>query len=221
MAKHGRRDDIHETPDVSHIQNPEVSHERSDVNIKSIIVFAVGLAFLTGIVLLLMSLMYNVLDKREREREGEPAPMALTDKEQVPPEPRLQAAPGYGVDVDKNQRKELEEKGFRVDENGRVDLSLREPQAEMKVMRERWQAELEGKQPDRQTGQPRLSIEDAKRALVQQGLQTRQNMQGAQVKENAAPSTQSQQGQPAMDVRGGQDLPSFWSSGQQTEKRDQ
>ena len=36
MARRGQRDDIHETPDVSHIQNPDVTHEESDVNVKAI-----------------------------------------------------------------------------------------------------------------------------------------------------------------------------------------
>jgi hypothetical protein len=214
MKKSGRRDDIHETPDVSHIQNPDVSHERSDVNVKSIIIFAVGLAVLTGVVIGLMSVMYNVLDAREKEQEGTPAPMALTEKEHTPPEPRLQAAPGFGVDVDKNHRAELEEKGYRVDENGRVDLSLREPQAEMRVVRERWEQELEGKQPDRKSGQPRIPIKQAMQMLVQQGVPTRQpatQQQGAQA---------SQPGAQPMDQHG-MELPSFWSSGQQTEKRDQ
>jgi hypothetical protein len=212
MKKSGRRDDIHETPDVSHIQNESVSHERSDVNVKSIIIFAVGLAVLTGVVLVLMSLMYNVLEAREKEQEGQRAPMALTEKEHMPPEPRLQAAPGFGVDVDKNQRTKLEEQGYMVDENGRVDLSLREPQAEMKVVRQRWQEELEGKQPDRQTGQPRMPINQAMQLLIQQGVPTRQQgQQGAQG---------NQQPVKPMDEHG-MEMPSFWSSGQQTEKRDQ
>ncbi|HEV7860644.1 MAG TPA: hypothetical protein VGO91_18640 [Pyrinomonadaceae bacterium] len=211
MKKSGRRDDIHETPDVSHIQNEDVSHERSDVNVKSIIIFAVGLAVLTGIVLVLMSLMYNVLDAREREQEGPRAPMALTENEHMPPEPRLQAAPGFGVDVDKNQRTKLEEQGYIVDENGRVNLSLREPQAEMKVVRQRWQEELEGQQPDRQTGQQRMPINQAMQMLIQQGVPTRQPAQGTQG---------NQQAVKPMDEHG-MELPSFWSAGQQTEKRDQ
>jgi uncharacterized protein YgiM (DUF1202 family) len=212
MKKSGqKRDDIHETPDVSHIQNPDVSHERSDVNLKSIIAFAAGLAVLTGVVLVLMSVMYNVLDERERKQEGQPAPMALTEKEHTPPEPRLQAAPEFGVDVDKINVAEMREKGYRVNDNGRVDLSLREPQAELKVVRERWQQELEGKQPDRQTGQARIPIDQAKQMLIQQGVPTRQPAQQQQGNGQAV--------QP-MDQHG-MEMPSFWSSGQQTEKRDQ
>jgi hypothetical protein len=222
MKKSGRRDDIHETPDVSHIQNEDVSHERSDVNVKSIIIFAVGLAVLTGVVLLLMSLMYNVLDAREREQEGERPPMALTENEHMPPEPRLQAAPGFGVDVDKNQRTKLEEQGYIVDENGRVNLSLREPQAEMKVVRQRWNEELEGKQPDRQTGQQRMPINQAMQLLIQQGVPTRaqQGMQDASERAKQGGQQGNQQTVKPMDEHG-MELPSFWSAGQQTEKRDQ
>jgi hypothetical protein len=215
MKKSGRkRDDIHETPDVSHIQNPDVSHERSDVNLKSIIAFAAGLAVLTGVVLVLMSVMYKVLDERERKQEGQPPPMALTEKEHTPPEPRLQAAPEFGVDVDKTHVAEMREKGYRVDDNGRVDLSLREPQAELKVVRERWQQELEGKQPDRQTGAPRIPIDQAKQMLIQQGVPTRQPAQQQQGAQGNGQVVQP------MDQHG-MEMPSFWSSGQQTEKRDQ
>lgn len=207
MKKSGRSDDIHETPDVSHIQNPDVSHERSDVNIKSILIFAAGLVGLAVAVHLLILVMYRTLDAREAKEEGQPAPMALTGKEHIPPEPRLQAAPGFGVEVDKNNRDAVEKMGYKIDENGRADLSRKEPQAEMKVVRQQWEQELKGG-ADRQTGQPRMPIEQAMQMLVQQGVPTRQAGQGAQ-------------GSQPTDGHSSADIPSFWSAGQQMEKREQ
>ncbi|HEY0006958.1 MAG TPA: hypothetical protein VGB17_19415 [Pyrinomonadaceae bacterium] len=197
MARFGKKDDIHVTPDTSHIHNPDVSHEESDVNIKSIVIFAVGLLAMGLVVHILMLFMYRALDAREAAKEGQPPPMALTSKEQVPPEPRLQAAPGWGVSVGKSDTAKLKEQGYRVNQEGQVDLELREPQAEMKVMRQVWEAELKGG-TDSQTGQRRMSIDEAKQRLVQQGLPTRPVQDGKQ-KSQAI------------------EAPTFWSSGQRTE----
>src|SRR5919199_3566938 len=94
-------DDIHMTPDVSYIQNPDVSHESSDVNVRSIIIFAGGLFLFGVIVHILMLLMFNYMEKRaERDEAAHPrGPMAITQKEMMPPEPRLQLAPGFGVSL--------------------------------------------------------------------------------------------------------------------------
>jgi hypothetical protein len=207
------RDDIHETPDVSHIQNPDVSHEHSDVNIRSIVVFAVGLVAVGLITHVLMLVMYKALDAREAKRKDSARPpMALTEKERIPPEPRLQAAPGFGVDAEKERAEELREAGYRVDQDGRVDLSLREPQAEMRVVRQAWEQQLKGgeKAKDPLTGQPRIPIEQAKQMFLQKQAAD-QSGKGAQ---GGAPPRQ------AVDVQG-LDIPSFWSSGRQTEKSEQ
>ena len=87
-----RKDDIHETPDVTHIQNPDVSHEASDVHVGSIVKFVIGLFVLTVITFVLMKLLYNVWriarPKPTRRRARWPC-----RKERIPPEPRLQALP--------------------------------------------------------------------------------------------------------------------------------
>ena len=127
-----RKDDIHETPDVSHIQNPDVSHEASDVNVGSIIKFVVGLFVLTVVTFVLMKLLFKVLEDRAAKLDPPARPMALTEQERLPPEPRLQAAPGFGVDEGQGKR---------------VNLQLREPQAEYNVLRKMWADVLEGK-PD-------------------------------------------------------------------------
>src|SRR5215210_1260175 len=123
MARHGRRDDIHETPDVSHIQNPDVAHEESDVNVRAILQFVLGLLIFAAVVHVLMWYMLKFFERRQDKRKPPPAPMALTDKERLPPEPRLQGAPGFGVELGNGKRE---------------DLSLKEPTAEMKVVRAEW-----------------------------------------------------------------------------------
>ena len=156
-----KRDDIHETPDVTHIHNPEVSHEASDVNVRAIIQFTVGLLIAMVLVAVLMRLMYNIFEERERKQElkAPAGPMALTDKERLPPEPRLQSAPGFGV---------------TTADGGRKSLELQAPQAEYRELSQEWARQLKEGAKDPQTGATvALPIEQAIKQVVQQGLPAR------------------------------------------------
>src|SRR6185295_14189498 len=116
-----------ETPDVSHIKNPDVTHEASDVNIEGILKFVMGLTVLGVVVFVLMWGMFRLLNAQEAEKEPPAGPMAMTEEERLPPPPRLQAARGFGVKL----------------ENGEwVDLEKREPEAEYRVLREQWERRL-------------------------------------------------------------------------------
>ncbi|PYS52545.1 MAG: hypothetical protein DMF68_01270 [Acidobacteria bacterium] len=186
-------DDIHKTPDVSHIQNPDVSHEASDVNVRSIIIFAVGLFIFGVIVHILMLLMFNYMEKRAESNEAAHprGPMAITQKEMLPPEPRLQLAPGFGVGLGEGKE--------------RINLQLKEPNAEYKELRKIWDDELQGK-PDPGTGKTSMPIDEAMKKIVQDGqLRARTSAQGQQ----------------QIDIHGGMDMPSFMSSGRMGVKRDQ
>src|SRR3972149_11483628 len=92
-----------ETPDVSHIKNVDVTHEASDVSISGILKFVVGLTILTGVVYVLMLLLFNLMNAKavRSEQASPPGPMALTEKERLPPEPRLQGAKGFAEDLAK------------------------------------------------------------------------------------------------------------------------
>ena len=72
----------------------EVAHEASDVNIRAIFGFAAGLATLGAVVYLVVWLFFGYLDRREttasRDRRF---PLAATQEERLPPEPRLQTNP--------------------------------------------------------------------------------------------------------------------------------
>jgi hypothetical protein len=166
MAGRKRKDDIHVTPDVSYIQNPDVSHEASDVNVGSITKFVIGLFVLTVISFLLMRLLYNVLETRAAKADPPPRPMAMSEQERLPPEPRLQAAPGFGVNLGEGK--------------GMINLQLREPQAEYREMRKIWDQALAGK-PDPRTGLVSMPIEDAMKKVTEDGsLKTRPQADGQQ-----------------------------------------
>lgn len=188
MARRGRRDDIHETPDASHIQNPDVTHEESDVNVRAILQFTLGLFIFGAIVLVLMWYMLKFFERRQDRQTPPPGPMALTDKERLPPEPRLQGAPGFGVDLGEGRRE---------------DLALKEPTAEMKVVRAQWDRVLKEGQKDGSGNVVAIPIADAMKQLVEKGQPTR-------------PQTDGQPG-----ITGGIDIPTYQSSGRKMEKRDQ
>src|SRR2546425_2307544 len=116
---------VRETPDVSHIQNLDVTHESSDVNIGGILKFVVGLTIFGIIVQILMWGMFRFFNAQEKEPPQ--GPMAMTKEERLPPEPRLQAAPGFGVKLVNGQW---------------VSLEKREPRAEYRVLREQWESQL-------------------------------------------------------------------------------
>jgi hypothetical protein len=118
---------VTETPDVSHIKNPDVTHEASDVSVSGVAKFVVGLTVLGISVFGLMWVMFGFLNMQEEEKTPKPGPMAMTEQERLPPEPRLQAARGFGVTLENGER---------------VDLQNKEPEAEYRVLREQWERQL-------------------------------------------------------------------------------
>lgn len=170
-----RREDIHTTPDVTYIHNPAVAHEASDVDIKAILKFAVWLLVIGLFVSALMWWMLKFFEAREakREQKAPPGPMALTEKERLPREsvPRLQAAPGYGDDLDIGEGKNLE---------------LQAPDAEYKILSARWREILERGKKDNTTGAiTAVPIEQAKQRVLEQGLPVRPKAPGQKTYEQA------------------------------------
>ncbi len=188
MARNGHkgngRGHVTETPDVSHIKNVDVTHERSDVDVGALLKFVGGLTLMTALVAVLMWGLFAFFQSREsrKERERPPGPMALTREERLPPEPRLQSAPGFGLKL----------------ENGQwVPLEKREPQAEYRALREQWERQLNCKQAEpgghdtvAESGDhadkrveaspaaPCMKIEDAIKRVIQEGLPARKDGAG-------------------------------------------
>ena len=203
-------DDIHVTPDVSYITNPDVEHEHSDVSVGPIAKFVIGLFIFGVVVHVLMWVLFMYFDKREKAVEPPASPLARRDAERLPPEPRLQLAPGFGINLDNGQRVDLSQRAAKPE--------WRIPQAEWKVLREEWEQELTTYDwVDQNAGTVRLPIKDAMRLLVQREQQKAQG-------QPAAPSSQQQQ-QQSPNAQGnaasGENVPSPSSSGRQAEKRNQ
>jgi hypothetical protein len=230
MAKIKKHDEeIHMTPDVSHVSNPDVAHEASDVDVGGIIKFVVGLFVLFAVTLGLMWAMFKFLEARENSLQPKRAPMAMSAQESMPPEPRLQAAPGFGLSdgLTYEDRQKLKEHGdlqkrgeaeaeaapqaedkkpfpYKVDKNGVINLELEEPQAEMRVLARKWRDELEHGKRDEKTGaQVSIPIEEAEKQLIEKGMPSRAG-------------GNNQQG-----VEDGIYMPTYSSSGRMLEKRRQ
>lgn len=179
---------VTETPDVSHIKNVDVTHEMSDVNVGALLKFVLALTIMTVAVYILVLFLFKFLDAQETRNEPPPGPMAMSERESLPPEPRLQAAPGFAEDLAKSAGDPNSDKP-------------RDPLWEIRVLREQWDRVLkEG--PKDQSGRPTgIPIEEAMRKIVEgQGLPSR------------APSSQQDAG------GYGDNLPTAASSGRMSVK---
>ncbi len=67
---------------------PTDRREVSDVQVRPIVTFAIGLVILTGMVLLLTGWLLNYFTARQAERDVPASPLAVTQEK--PPEPRLE-----------------------------------------------------------------------------------------------------------------------------------
>ncbi|HQZ95895.1 MAG TPA: hypothetical protein PLP21_06220 [Pyrinomonadaceae bacterium] len=125
-------------------------YEENEIQLKGIIGFAVGLFLLIVITFGLMWAFLNVL--KDYSKEGVVAnPMAMSEKERLPPEPRLQAAPGFGVESEK----------------GWVNLELGAPQAEYRELQKQWAKAWEEGHKDPKTGMvTMMPIKEAKEKFL-------------------------------------------------------
>lgn len=73
--------------------NPEVHHEESDVNIRGILMFGVGLIVVAVIIQLVVGALFKYFDIREARQATPEYPLAAAQENRLPPEPRLQTNP--------------------------------------------------------------------------------------------------------------------------------
>jgi hypothetical protein len=143
-----------ETPDVSHIRNVEVTHEKSDISVRGVLTFAVVLTVATIAISLGLVVLFNFFNAQEA-KEPRPGPMALTREERLPPEPRLQAAPGFAITTEDGQRRNLE---------------LSAPQTEYQVLRQQWEENLKTGLKDQSGNVVGMPINNAMEKVVSEGL---------------------------------------------------
>ena len=144
------------------------SYEQNIIGLRGIVYFGVGLLLLIVVTFVLMFYLLNVMEDQSRQEKDSMLPMHREAIEKnrdafLPPEPRLQAAPGFGVEG----------------QNGRVNLELKAPQSEWLELEKNWKSLLENGQKDRKTGTVvSLPIEEAKKRLLQDNIKARPAEQG-------------------------------------------
>lgn len=141
------------TDTVADLNKP---YEENEIQIKGILWFGVGLFLLIVVTFGLMWSLIGVMD--DYLRSDSTNPMAMSDQERLPPEPRLQGAPGFGVESDK----------------GRVNMELSIPQAEWRELRRQWDELLKNGRKDAKTGMGSvMPIDEAKKKFLEQGVKAR------------------------------------------------
>src|SRR5690349_15509335 len=85
----------HERPvqPIPPLENPEVTHETGDVDVKSITVFGIALVLLCIIAFGLLLGLFRFFESREEVQQRPPRPGINYDARKLPPQPRLQSAP--------------------------------------------------------------------------------------------------------------------------------
>ena len=136
----------------------ERPYEQNVVGLKGIVYFGVGLLLLIIITFALMWVFLSVLEKDAAATKKSTNPMAMSDKEKLPPEPRLQLAPGFGVEGD----------------GGKMNLELRAPQAEYLEVKKLWDKEWKEGQKDARTGAMiSMPIDKAKELVLQRPIKAK------------------------------------------------
>ncbi|HVN81645.1 MAG TPA: hypothetical protein VMW38_21840 [Terriglobia bacterium] len=136
-----------ETP-LAHPQprNPDVAYEHRDLDFRTIVKFAVALVIFTCVGFIYLWGLFSYFQKKSANQELKP-PLLASERRRLPPEPRLQGAPGNEI-------------------SGAMELQKFRRQEDRQLRSYGW--------VDRKAGVVRIPIEEAKARLLKRGLPTRQ-----------------------------------------------
>ena len=156
MGSHGKKVEI----DLSK------GYEKNEIELKGIIITVIALFITCVVSFWLMWVLQNYMEDAWTKADKENArPLGLNPEEKLPPEPRLQAAPGFGVDSP----------------TGRINLELKHPQAEMEELNKIWAKEEKEGQKVVKDGKEiivTLPIAEAKKKLLEQGVKATTDSKG-------------------------------------------
>lgn len=135
-----------------------IPYEQNEIQLKGIFGFAIGLFLLIVITFALMWAFLGALNDNARENAGPKNPLGKSDRERLPPEPRLQLAPGFGVESEK----------------GWVNMELLPPAAEYNELKKQWDELWEHGQKDKKTGIVTIMpIETAKQRFLAENVKAK------------------------------------------------
>lgn len=84
----------HEHDRAAEIENEEIQHEESDVNIRSIFGFGIGLFVVAVVIHVAIYVLFVFFTNQEAKANASPQyPLAAGQESRLPPEPRLQTNP--------------------------------------------------------------------------------------------------------------------------------
>src|SRR4030081_3439921 len=106
-----------------------------------------------------------------RSVEPPPSPMALTEKDRLPPEPRLQGAPGFAEDLEKTTATKKEESGNAITAGA---AQPKDALYEIGILRRHWNDVLTNGPVDQSGKRYGMPIEEAKEEILKQGLPVRE-----------------------------------------------
>ncbi|MBX7172619.1 MAG: hypothetical protein K1X72_16745 [Pyrinomonadaceae bacterium] len=148
MGSHGKKVEI----------DTSKGYEKNEIQLRGIVVTTIALFLTCVVAFYLMYVLQNYMEAAWTESDKQTAhPMERSAKDKLPPEPRLQAAPGFGVDSP----------------NGRINLELKPPQAEWRELQKIWAKESAEGQKVAKDGKETiitLPIAEAKKQLLSQGV---------------------------------------------------
>jgi len=158
------KEHVTETPDTSYIKNVDVTHEVSDVYIGGIAKFVVSLTVLMVVSFVLMWALFKILESKSTDPPR--SPMALSDKDRLPPEPRLQGAPGFAEELDKS----VTTGGGKPAESPEISRGRlpRDPLWEIRLLRAQWADVLKNGPVDQNGQHYGMPIEKAKDEILKQ-----------------------------------------------------
>jgi hypothetical protein len=111
-------------------------YEENEIKLGGIIGFGIGLLVLVSITFVLMAIMKNVMEDQFLAGDKVDPMVSTKAIDKLPPEPRLQGAPGFGVDG----------------KDGRINLELQIPQAEYRAQMKMWDEIEQNGHKDAKTG---------------------------------------------------------------------
>jgi hypothetical protein len=155
-----------ETPDVSHIGNPDVQHEKNDVNIFAIARFVAGLSIATLAVFALMLGMLKAMTVIAEYNDAPVSPMARTAEERLPQGGiRLQGAQGHAFSKEDVTRDPKIQEQILDKE---LDFKLDRPQMEWEIYSKYKLKETHSYGTDSRTpGEVRIPVDRAKELLLE------------------------------------------------------
>jgi hypothetical protein len=136
----------------------EKPYEQNVIGFRGIVYFAIGLFLLIVITFGLMWALLGVFEDQAKIDKGSNNPMLQSERDRLPVEPRIQGAPGFGVDGP----------------NGRVNLELTAPQSEWRELQKQYAEVWSKGKVDKATGVlTALPIEEAKTKLLERNVKAK------------------------------------------------